>query len=322
VPNPDLRPDSARAAALGNYEGTVQVASNRKAVADSLAVTVHVVAPGGHIYWTGSGGIGRADLDASNSNGAFIPLASPHIPTGLASDSQHIYWTETSNSPLPSIGRANLDGTSADSNFIALPEPVTGTHAQPIGLAVDAQYIYWADPDVPAIGRANLDGTDVRPNFIPIGRDPNTGAGLGLPFAVAVDANHIYWTDQCRNGNPCATSAIGRANLDGSNINRDFIASDSTNGVTGIAVDGQHVYWANNYYSGGVFTAAIGRANLDGTNPNQALVPRDGTIEGMAVDTGFIYWRDNSAIARANLDGSNANPLFLNVTATFVTVGS
>jgi hypothetical protein len=318
-------------ATLRSYQGTVQVSSNRKAVADPLPVTINVVAPGGgHIYWNSSAGIGRADLDGSNPKGDFIPLTyPPDISLGVAVDSQHIYWTETA-SPPATIGRANLDGSGADPNFIPLTYTgFGGSRPQPIGIAVDAHYIYWADADVPAIARANLDGTDVRPNFIPV-VDPITGAP-GLPVAVAVDANHIYWVDQCRTSTvvSCVTSAIGRADLDGSNAGRDFIPSDASNGAWGIAVDAQHVYWANNYYNSGAFTASIGRANLDGTNPNQSFITRAdsfSTILGVTVDSGHIYWGDSAnnrgTIARANLDGSNQNLAFIDTPATFIAVGS
>jgi len=40
-----------------------------------------------------------------------------------------------------------------------------------------------------------------------------------------------------------------------------------------------------------------------------------GTLEGLAIDNGFIYWADSvngkSVIGRANLDGSNVNPDFI-----------
>jgi sugar lactone lactonase YvrE len=56
---------------------------------------------------------------------------------------------------------------------------------------------------------------------------------------------------------------IGRANLDGTGANPNFITS-ATN-PDGLAVDGSHIYWAN---SG---STTIGRANLDGTGVDQGL---------------------------------------------------
>jgi hypothetical protein len=80
-------------------------------------------------------------------------------------------------------------------------------------------YIYWVNSDTGSIGRANLDGTDVNQSFI-----PQAGANGG----VAVDPGrydwwdltlvptdtHIYWT---------TGYGIGRANLDGTDVNVNFI---------------------------------------------------------------------------------------------------
>ncbi len=57
-----------------------------------------LVVGGGHIYWIDGGGsntsIGRAELpDGSNPKPDFIPDPSVH-PTGIAVDSERIYWSE------------------------------------------------------------------------------------------------------------------------------------------------------------------------------------------------------------------------------------
>ena len=75
----------------------------------------------GEIRRTGSGTIGRANLDGSGVDQSFITGAQ----VGVAVDSQHVYWT---NSSSDAIGRANLDGSGVDQSFI--------TGAQ-VGVAVD-----------------------------------------------------------------------------------------------------------------------------------------------------------------------------------------
>ena len=85
--------------------------------------------------------------------------------------------------------------------------------------------------------------------------------------SAAPPASYVYWTNQGAN-------AIGRANLDGTNVNQSFISGAS--GAFGLAVDAGHVYWTN--FAGGT----IGRANLDGTNANQSFVIGDNPI-GVAV---------------------------------------
>lgn len=86
-----------------------------------------------------------------------------------------IYWANGS-----SIGRANNDGSGPNPNFI------TG-QAEPCGLAVDSQHIYWANQAGGSIGRGNLDGTGINPNFI---------ATDALPCGVALDGTHVWWANQ------------------------------------------------------------------------------------------------------------------------------
>ena len=69
---------------------------------------------------------------------------------------------------------------------------------------------------------------------------------------------------------------IGRANLDGTGANPNFITG-ATN-PDGLAVDGSHIYWAN---SG---STTIGRANLDGVGVNQGFIPGAPSPTGVALD--------------------------------------
>ena len=80
-----------------------------------------------------------------------------------------IYWTNDNGT----IGRANIDGTNPNQAF------VTGL-ADPFGVAVDYQHVYWADEDQDSIGRANLDGTNVQEQFI---------TGASSPRGIAVSAS-------------------------------------------------------------------------------------------------------------------------------------
>ncbi len=96
------------------------------------------------VYWSdyGAGTIGRAKLDGSHANRAFI--TPPSSPFGMAIDDRHIYWTSFATG---SIGRAKLDGTHVK------PQLVTGA-SSPTGLAVDASHVYWANFSTGTIGRA------------------------------------------------------------------------------------------------------------------------------------------------------------------------
>jgi virginiamycin B lyase len=112
--------------------------------------------------------------------------------------------------------------------------------------------------------------------------------------AVAVSGTHIYWTAGHSGG------TIGRANLDGSDVNHNFITGLGT--PRGIAVDGAHIYWAD------LGTSMIGRAKLDGSEVDQNFIgrPGDGSHPvALAVDRHHIYWSDqaHASIVRADIDG-------------------
>ena len=91
-------------------------------------------------------------------------------------------------------------------------------------------------------------------------------------YGLAVDAGHIYWA---HNGWDADTFTIGRANLDGTNVNQNFISSPGY--AAGLAVDAAHIYWGNAH------TSTIGRANLDGTNVNPSFITGGSEPAGVAV---------------------------------------
>ena len=194
---------------------------------------------------TGPAAIGRANLDAIGVAQQSIELGTP--ATGVAVDGEHIYWSASAckYGPDPcttgAIGRAELDGTGVDESFVA-----TGSYVG--GLAVDANHVYWSDQN--GIARAKLDGTGVEPDFI---------TTIQAPAGVAVDAAHIYWAES--QPFPAPTGTVGRANLDGSQINHNFLVLTQGTLANALAVDASHIYW-----TAGAFTAAwISRAHLDGS---------------------------------------------------------
>jgi hypothetical protein len=166
---------------------------------------------GAYVYWASgaTGNIGRANLDGSGSNPAFIGGATDAI--GVAVDGQHVFWA---NNTTDSIGRANLDGSGADQSFI-------GGASEPYGVAVDGQHVYWTNRGTETIGRAGLNGSGADQSFI--------GGTSGI-FGMAVDGQHLYWA----NGGAVASS-IGQANLDGSGVNQSLIGG--AGGPVGVAVD-------------------------------------------------------------------------------------
>ena len=185
------------------------------------------------------------------------------------------------------------------------------------GIALDASHVYWGNFNAGTIGRANLDGTKVEQNFIP-------DAGR-YPGGVAVDDAHIYWGNGEKPTDSPLLSAgsIGRANLDGTGVEKQFIAGGSilNLGVSeprSPAVNASHIYWTDI----GPAPTTIGRANLDGTAIDGAFIEfplgSPGTIPlAVAVDNDHLYWANlgegasDGTIGRANIDGTGLERNFL-----------
>jgi hypothetical protein len=129
-------------------------------------------------------------------------------------------------------------------------------------------------------------------------------------------------------GDGPGAGAIGRANLDGTGVEPNFIGGISSP-AGGLAVDGSHVYWtsydpANPFivlYHGPLPTR-IGRANLNGTGVEESFISTLPTQYGVAVDAAHIWWTNEAPrgtgqtpsaasvledeIRRAALDGTGA----------------
>lgn len=129
------------------------------------------------------------------------------------------------------------------------------------------------------------------------GKKPPSTATLSLTGQST--APHIYWT-------VWAVGIVGRADVDGSNVDPWFI-SGWYDDVYAVAVDAFHIYWTN-WYAG-----AIGRADLDGSNVDPYFIAGVTTPYGLAIDAGHIYWSSpySYAIGRADLNGSNVDPDFI-----------
>jgi Tol biopolymer transport system component len=275
-----------------------------------------------HLYWANHTTLGRARLDGTGVEQSFVS-GTGRGPCGIALDREHIYWGEALGGKVGSpdkggaIGRANRDGSGVNAEFI----PTPARHG--CGVAIAGSHIYWeswgckivpgrgcwwAPSSGGAIGRANMDGTGVDDRFITgLGIPRSPAFQTASPCGIAVAGNYIYWTYAAESRKPVT---IGRANLDGTGVNKRFITG-ATNGFCGIAVVGGHIYWTNGGF--------VGRANLDGTGVNRRFIRTQGGACGVAVYQGHIYWGQatddhahaSTTIGRANLDGSAVNRQFI-----------
>jgi len=221
----------------------------------------------------------------------------PSLPTVTP---PQLYWEDGDG-----IGRANLDGTAITPHLIPVGVQATcggGT------VAADRNYVYWTIPDPAAladrrpgntwgeVARARRDGTGVDQSFI-------TTTSPYVPLCVAVDGAHVYWTSVVLSGGVGPKIVIGRANLDGTDVQESFISGIS---ASCLVADGAHIYWD----SGG----GIGRANVDGTGITDFIsIDFIGGFArcGLVVDGGHIYFESNKGIGRANLDGTGVNESFI-----------
>ena len=130
------------------------------------------------------------------------------------------------------------------------------------------------------------------------GRKPEAIANLTL-IGSSGATRHVYW------GNSTFPGTIGRADLDGQNVNQGFITGTAI--PFGVAVDGSHVYWTN--FNNGT----IGRADLDGQNVNQSFITGGVNPSAVAVHGSHVYWTNSNAgtIGRADLDGQSVNQSFI-----------
>ena len=117
---------------------------------------------------------------------------------------------------------------------------------------------------------------------------------VGVAFPASAGA-YVYWINW---NQTTAQGSIGRANLDGTGANQNFITFPT--GLEfeprGVAVDGAHIYWGH---------GAIGRANIDGTGVDESFITAPHDAGAVAVDGSHIYWGYGNAISRADLDGTN-----------------
>ena len=257
---------------------------------------LHAVTPDGSVYFTARG-LGQLFLRL-NPTAAQSPLDGEENCTDPALACT-VHVSASQRVPLDPAGtqRATFQAASEDGSevFFTSPEKLTD----------DAN----TGPEQPpaAIHSSNLAGEEEDPDFIP------THA-----VGVAVDSEYVYWTDP-------SLGTIGRAELDGSEIESEFIVPGPVKFETEpgvfeeveslpryLAVDSEHVYWTNTgrtdkngkpINEGGT----IGRAEIDGTEADPDCIVGASNPQGIGLSPTRVYWANSAddpavrSIARANL---------------------
>jgi sugar lactone lactonase YvrE len=244
----------------------------------------------------------RIEPDTNGTRPAAFMAATPDGSKAFFTSPEKLTENATTGPepPTGAIGRADIEGKPESIDLNCLP-------ARAASLAMDSQFIYWANPGTGTIGRAELGCKgDVDNAFIITGDEPQW---------IAVDSGHIYWTSSLASKGG-GEGEIGRADIEGKpeSIEAAFIPGriETAPGEfealvgrpQGIAVDTGHIYWANDR------TNAIARADIEGklesVEPSWHDLGPSETPQGVAVDATHIYWTSNnpnSWIAMADLSG-------------------
>ena len=162
-----------------------------------------------------------------------------------------------------------------------------------MNIAVDASNgkVYWTEKtggSSGTINSANLNDTGVT----------ELTSILSVPMGIAVDAtgSKLYWTN--------ARGRIQSANLDGSGIQN--VVQDLS-APTDIVLSDGYIYWTEGDNS-------VRRVSMSGEKIVQDIAANLGSVGGLAVGGGKVYWTEMTAagggtINSANLDGTNFETL-------------
>ena len=210
--------------------------------------------------------IGRANLNGTRVNQRFI--SGLDDPGSVAVNAAHVYWTTTvydsaTDRVATAIGRANLDGTGVDRASSPRGSPRGWRSAARTSTGPPRLVRGWyggsgAPPRRHARGREllsrtgrrrpcgqrrarlldqqqddrarQIDGTGKDRSFIRTGRHPICGSRSTPGTSTGRAGTTTVQQD-----------TIGRANLDGTQVNE---RSSRSGHPSGVAVDGAHVYWA------------------------------------------------------------------------------
>ena len=247
--------------------------------------------------------------------------------------SEDIYWSNINGNESPSsLGRAVVTNSVIASVNNSYLNPTTGVTA----IQGDSNFLYFGDlnGDVFKFDRATRISTLIESLSMAIfsialkdgklyvggeeklfkftvGADGTLSGktdiysllGFGEDKSIdglAVDSQYLYYSTPT--DNVAGQKFIGRAKLDGSEYNGDFIPLPATlDSGSHLEVDSNYIYWSN-------FANSIKRADLNGSNITTLI--SSNRMETFEIDSNYIYldhWNGSApySIARANLDGTS-----------------
>ena len=166
-----------------------------------------------------------------------------------------------------------------------------------MNIAVDASSgkVYWTEKTGASSGTinsANLDGTSVT----------ELTSILSVPMGIAVDAtgSKLYWTN--------ARGRIQSANLDGSGIQNVL---QDLSAPTDIVLSDGYIYWTEGDNS-------VRRVNMSGEKIVQDIAANLGSVGGLAVGGGKVYWTEQTGASGGSVNGVNLDGTNLETLATLL----
>ena len=250
-----------RAAIVAVKLGAPKVKQERVATlgASTLAVT-GIAATGRHLYWSVlSGGRRQPGFlmrSTVNGHGARRVVAGLRFPAALVAGTKYLYWLDHDG-----IGRLALDGSSVRRQFIRPPQEFGGG----VGgdLVSDGRYLYFSRCHEKAIARVPLVGGPVQLRFIQL-------RGPSCPQGLAIGGRYIYWTDLHFD----SPGGIGRARLDGSGADMDWLRIRADSGPYELAADADEIFWTWRTNPNGN-ESYVGRARTDGRRATRLFLAAD-----------------------------------------------
>jgi len=190
-------------------------------------------------------------------------------PIDLVLHGSRVYWTNYSGA---------LSSVDKDGGDLLQLVPDAGVG---YGIAIDDNYVYWANAPVSAPGtimRAGLDGS--APTALATEQD--------TPYYVAVLGPNVFWATQ--------GATVGKVTVDGGGL---LFISTQASFLGAIAAGDGGVYW--------LAGSLMQRASADGTSVSSFPSNNMTSADGLVVRPTRVYWtgsNGNDSLMSAGLDGS------------------
>jgi len=290
---------------VANHGGiNVQVMSNvdgtgLKNLASSQFYPDRLASDGTTLYWSNdSDPVGSVNYIAITGTQSYIAARDLPLPYGVVTHGGYLFITTTdsvnnsgggcaTDAWVHSVLRCPNPGCYVNACATSGgPTVLASQQATPMGIAVDATNVYWAN---------STGGTVMycpQPNCT--GGPQTFAQGLGTPWEVASDGSAVYFTDRTGKLLACATSGCGGA--------PGLLASGLDDPLL-IAIDSGAVYFTE--YAGGVpAKGKLSRCVVPGCPGGpEVLAAGLNAPYGVVVDATYVYWTEEGTAGSNSTDG-------------------